>query len=291
MNNTVVAGVDGSAESLAAARYAAAMARRRGRPLTLVHGFLYPVAYGSYGAAFAVLPDLESQARALLDAAAATVREAFPDVPVHCAAVPASGQLAVIEAADSADVVVVGHRGLGGFPELVLGSVSSQVAAHARGPVVVFRPAGTTTADAPVVVGVDASPEADAALGFAFEEAAGRGVPLEAVHVHAPPAEGPAEALLDAALAPWTAKHPDVTVRRRLTPVADLDGPALRRRPEPAGNAESVFVEASRRAALVVVGSRGRGGFTGLLLGSVSQALVHHADCPVAVVHARESDR
>lgn len=296
MKNSVVVGIDGSAESLAAARYAAAMAQRRGVPLTLAHGFLYPMAYGSYGlAAFAVpLPDPRADAQVMLDAGAAAIRAEFPDLELRTQQVAASGQLALIEASETADAVVVGHRGLGGFPELMLGSVSSQVAAHAHGPVVVFRPDGTTAADSPVVVGVDASPEAAAAVGFAFEEAAERHVPLDAIHVYPLAVEGSpeaAEALLDSVLGPWAAKYPDVEVRRTVRPVAELDDTALRRHSGPADNAEAVFVEASRNASLVVVGSRGRGGFTGLLLGSVSQALVHYAHCPVAVVHTRKTDR
>jgi len=248
MRKTVAVGVDGSAESVNAARYAAAIAQRRRDSLTLVHGFLYPLGYGALGiAAFApALPtDPRDDAQSLLDAAAAAVHEDYPDLEIHTVQTASSGQLALIDQSRTADVTVVGHRGLGGFPELMLGSVSTQVVAHAHGPVVVFRPGGTTTADAPVVVGVDGSPESTAAVAFAFDEAAGRHAPLEAIHVYpesAAGSEAAAAALLDTVLGPWAAKHPEVTIHRRTRSVADLDDTALRRHPGPADNAEAVFV-------------------------------------------------
>jgi nucleotide-binding universal stress UspA family protein len=158
-----------------------------------------------------------------------------------------------------------------------VGSTGTQVAAYASGPVVIVRPLTEEQADAPVLVGVDGSPGCVPALEFAFEEAAQRALPLLAVYVTEETGEsaGHAETLLDAVVEPWAAKHPEVTVRRQVRPGTD---------------AEQAFVDLSREASLVVVGSRGRGGFTGLLLGSVSQALVHHARCPIAVVHSHRPD-
>jgi len=280
MTRSVVVGVDGSPQSLGAARFGAALAGRRGLAVRLLHGYLHPFGYGSLSlsAYDPAVPDPRPEARRMLADAVAIVRSEHPSVDVSAAQVAAGGAAALVEASGEAAAVVVGHRGLGGFAELVLGSVGSQVAAHASCPVVVVRPQETERGGAPVVVGVDGSVTGDAALAFAFEEAAARSVPLVAVHVATDPTDGAAaytESLLASTVAPWTAKHPDVEFGLHVRPGID---------------AEEALVDASADACLVVVGSRGRGGFTGLLLGSVSQALVHHARCPVAVVHPGAPD-
>jgi nucleotide-binding universal stress UspA family protein len=279
MDTPVIVGIDGSATSLAAVRYAAALAGRRSAPLLLVHGFVHPFGYGSLGISpyTPALPDPRLDSRSMLDDAAAIVREEHPCLEIGTMQAAAGGASALIGQSRTAEAVVVGHRGLGGFAELLVGSVGTQVAAYASGPVVIVRPPAADRADAPVVVGIDGSPGCVPALEFAFEEAAQRALPLVAVYVTEETRESAdaAEALLAAVVAPWSAKHPEVTVRRQVRPATD---------------AEQAFVDASRGASLVVVGSRGRGGFTGLLLGSVSQALVHHGQCPVAVVHPRRAD-
>src|SRR5690606_3692092 len=169
-------------------------------------------------------------------------------------------------------------------PGLLLGSVAVGLGGHARCPLVVVRAVQDSEPTAPVVVGVDGSPLSDPALAFAFEAAAVRGVALEAVHAWRElvgdldmatlldwdAIETEERALLAERLAGWAEKYPDVPVRRVVT----------RERPA------RVLVEQSRGAQLVVVGSRGRGGFTGLVLGSVSHAVLHHAHCPVAVVRS-----
>lgn len=274
MNGPVVVGVDGSDESLAAAAYAALLADRRRTSLALVHGYLHPVGYGALGfnPYSVVLPDPRVDAANMLEKVAATVRADHPRLEVTHRQVALGGASALITESRGAAAVVVGHRGLGGFAELLLGSTGSQVAAYASGPVIVVRP---HPAGGPVIVGVDGSAGCQPALEFAFAEAASRDLPLVAVYVHTEvaAADAPAaEALLDAAVAPWAARHPRVPVRRQVWPGSDP---------------EQALVDGSRGASLMVVGSRGRGGFAGLLLGSVSQALVHHARCPVAVVHPR----
>ena len=149
---------------------------------------------------------------------------------------------------------------------------------------------GSTDPAAPVLLGVDGSPANDLVVGFAFQEAALRGVPLTAMHTWTHPVStGPGDMLplvydvaevaagearvLAEALAGWHDKYPDVVVHRKLTH----------------GGARKALIDATHRAQLVVVGTRGRGGFTGLLLGSVSQAVLHHAACPVAVVPHRRT--
>ncbi|GAY07660.1 universal stress protein [Pseudonocardia sp. N23] len=161
-------------------------------------------------------------------------------------------------------------------------------AAVAACPVVVVRGAvEPARSDAPVVVGIDESPSSNAALAFAFDEAHLRRSPLVAVHAWIDQGiDRSSSAFVDRSAAkedqcphladrirPWSEKYPDVAVTR----VVARDGPA------------EVLVAQSRGAALVVVGSRGRGGVVGLLLGSVGQPMIHHADCTVAVVRTGET--
>ena len=175
--------------------------------------------------------------------------------------------------------LVVGSRGRGGVAGMLLGSVSWQVAAHAHCPVVVvrghWRPAGGYN-PGPVVVGTDGSATSDAALGFAFEEAALRDAPLLAVSAlaDAPGSLGGDLKLqedVEQAITRHEKEHPEVTVLRQVAQ----------------GGARTALLAAAHDAQLLVVGSRGRGGINGMLLGSVSQAVLHHAPCPVAVVHPR----
>jgi nucleotide-binding universal stress UspA family protein len=185
-----------------------------------------------------------------------------------------------------ARLVVVGDRGLGGLAGLPVGSVAITLAAHADCPVVVVRgeePGGAPRSEGPVVVGIDASPTSEAALAFAFEKAAARRAPLVALHstwleLVVPPMsaflvdwvaiETKEYEVLAERLAGWGEKFPDVPVERVVT----WDRPAR------------TLVERSDGAQLVVVGSCGRGSFAGLVLGSVSHALLHRANCPVAVI-------
>lgn len=280
----VIVGVDGSSESSCAVRLAADQARRRQRPLRLVHVLGWPLnqapAQPQAGGPLDGGPRF--QAERLLAQAIADARRAAPDLPVHGEI--ADGQPATVLVARSphAALIVLGDRGLGGFGSLLLGSVALQVSAHAECPVLVAR--GTERESGPVVVGVDGSRLSELAIGYAVEEAVSRRTELVAVHAYRqssdagpddpPPdrdANSPAEEadrILAGSLAAWRERYPDLPVVHRLVP----------HRPAAA------LVEESTRAGLVVVGARGRGGFAGLVTGSVSHALLHHADCPVAVV-------
>jgi nucleotide-binding universal stress UspA family protein len=289
----IVVGVDGSPSAMHAVRWAAREAARHRAPLRLVHVcYLMPVRHPRQ-----VAPPPEyhdaflEQGRHWLTEAADAARRAAPDVAVGTDLVDGIAADVLVRESAPARLVVLGTRGLGGFRGLLVGSVSVAVAAHAHCPVVVVHDppssGGAPPEDGPVVVGVDGSPLSDAAIEFAFSAAAARRVPLVAVHswvdVNTAGAWaglpdtidwewlGEQEARrLDEVLASWTEKFPDVEVRK----VVERDRP------------QRALLKAAADAQLVVVGSRGRGALTGLGLGSVSQTLLHHAECPVAVARA-----
>jgi nucleotide-binding universal stress UspA family protein len=287
----VVVGIDGSEPALRAVRWAAAEAARRKVPLRVVTAFDWirnnPIGEIQLGASYRDIM-LDQARRNLADAAAFAARAA-EGIEVEQQLVVGFPMAVLTAESDLAQLVVIGDRGLGGVTGLLLGSVAAGLGAHAKAPLIVVR---GDDADpdpaAPVVVGVDGSPLSEAALAFAYEAAAVRGVPLVAVHTWrelvgdldvAPlldweAIEAEEREVLAERLAGWGEKYPDVPVQRILT----KDRPA------------HALVEQSRRAQLVVVGSRGRGGFTGLLLGSVSHAVLHRSHCPVAVVRSATDD-
>ncbi|MFK4242575.1 universal stress protein [Micromonospora chokoriensis] len=287
MNRPVVVGVDGSPSSLVAAEHAARAAHLRSRPLHLVHGFLHPLGYGVPLNPYDLgVPAPSEDAQKMLERTATELADRWPGLVVEVRQVAGGPGITMIEESRRADLVVVGSRGLGGFAGLLLGSVGSQVAAHAHCPVLVVRPdEQPIPVDAPVLVGVDGSESSRLAAGYAADEAALRDVPVVLVHV-GPPTEGrtvPEEVeesqaayqadavrLLADASAAVRAEHPDLVVREH---------------PVRAAGAAQGLIEASGDASLLVVGTRGRAGFTGMLLGSVSQAAIQHAHCPVLVAH------
>lgn len=295
----VIVGVDGSPSSHAAAEYAAHLAELRGAPLQLVYGWEIP-AYGYLPMGVADRYAVEDEStRSDIDALlAATVKQLCEDFPgladVSARQVTGSGAAVLIEESRQAQLTVVGCRGLGGFAELLLGSVSAQLAAHAHGPVIVVRPPvpdvpqgpeqppTPLSPDGPIVVGVDSSPGAQFALKFAVEEAHRRDVPIIAAYAfpigrsesrdEVRRDEAAAEQVLFDAVSPWL-HQPGITIETRTLATH---------------NVEKSMIDESRLGGLTVVGSRGGGGFAGLLLGSVSRALVHHAHGPVAIIHPTE---
>jgi nucleotide-binding universal stress UspA family protein len=262
----VVAGVDGSESSLAALSWAAVETLRGGGRLRLVLAYRNGSGLLATGDAGQINRE---QADAMVDWSVAQARATAPGVEVTGDAVVGNPTTALLEAASGARMLVVGHRGRGGFASLVLGSVAVGVATQARCPVAVVR-AGTGSLTGPVVVGVNGSEISAAALAHAFEHAAGRGCPLLAVHVYAASAR---DDNLTETLAPWRDKYSQVPVEQTVVP----------------GSPGDVLSRLSRDARLVVVGARGRGGFTGLLLGSTSQQLIHRAACPVLIVRTRQA--
>ena len=293
MSGVVVVGVDGSASSLAAVEAAAREARLRGAGLRVVHAFFWPALHVPLGPSPLGPSDggLLKMADRLVAEAVERARAAAPDVDVSHTVV-AGEPLTVLEAQSrAAELVVVGSRGMGGFVGLLVGSTAVHLAAHGRCPVLVVRE--QPGAEGPVVLGVDGSAAGERAVDLAFAEAELRKAPLVALHAwttwnapmpaprdaSAPYANPPGalageeERLLSEALAGRKERYPGVVVEHRVVH----------------GGTREALIEASRSAQLVVVGARGRGGFTGLLLGSVSQALLHHAHCPVAVVRGADA--
>jgi nucleotide-binding universal stress UspA family protein len=291
---TVLVGVDGSDDALRAVRWAAAEACRRQLPLRLVHAF-----------AWVAEPDFEmltgdehyrnmllEQARARLAEASAIATDTQPGLAVQRQLIVGHPGEVLAAEARRARLLVLGDRGLSRIEGLLVGSTAAAMAAHAACPIVIVRGAQLdqeSNRTRPVVVGIDDSLSSEAAIGFAFEAAAARSVALLAMHAHANPvADSMIGRLID-----WDVIAEEEA--RRLK--AHLDRwvdkfPAVIVRPVPARDrAVHQLIALSRTAQLVVVGSRGRGSLTGLLLGSVSNALMHKAACPVAVVRPDTADR
>jgi nucleotide-binding universal stress UspA family protein len=284
MNATgIVVGVDGSASSRTALRWAAAQAKRTNVPLRVLLAYHWRMP-GVFATSAELEQAAKDQAELVVEEAVAEARAAAPEVPVTGAAVLGNPAPVLLRAAEEAGLLVVGTRGHGGFTGLLLGSVSQQVATHAPGPVVVVR-GRADAGGGPVVAGVDGSPGDDTVLAAAFEEASARGSALSAVRaffspappwtIGLPPLPYDAAAVkrflnseVEQSLAPWSAKYPHVPT----------EGLAV------SGDPTNILVGLSHVAQLVVVGTRGHGGFTGLLLGSVGLHLLHHADCPVLIV-------
>jgi nucleotide-binding universal stress UspA family protein len=271
-DGAIVVGVDGSADSDRAVAWAARAAARQSRALHLLY-------------ALDDITDPDDAERVLAQARAHAEQTSPAAAPVTVEVVDSAPVPALLAVAAAAQLIVLGARGHGAFAGMVLGSVSQHVSRHATCSVVVVREQADPRTRR-VVVGVDGSPESEKALGFAFDLAAADAAPLAVIHGWRFSSAGRAgaavpvsadiadqtragERLLAEQLAGWAEKHPDVAVTREAIPV------------HPA----RVLTDAAEHASIVVVGSRGRGAFAGLLLGSVSQAVLHHAKCPVAVVH------
>lgn len=285
----VVVGIDGSQHQPAVIDWAVREARLHHRPLVLVHAYDWALLGSSfaeppYGA---VQESLRDNAGRIRDEALAFARTAAPDLDITARVDDGWPARVLVEASQSAALVVVGHRGRGGFSGLLTGAVAAQLATHAKSPVVVVRPSVSFGPHAGrVVVGVDGPPGSHATLEFAFEEASLRGLGLTAVHAWIGPVyrepgdvlplvydvtdvEAEETRVLAEALAGWADKYPDVDVRRVVVQA----------------QATHALRDASSGAALLVVGARGHGGFAGLLLGSVALGCLHHAPCPVGIVH------
>jgi nucleotide-binding universal stress UspA family protein len=280
MTLVIAVGVDGSDPSDAALRWAAREAALHAAPLKLLHvvtppnmvAWQEPLAMTGYG------EWQQTRAREILDKGRQLAEEAAPGVEVSTESLAGPSVATLIDLSKDAQMMVVGCRGLGAVGRALLGSVSRALVHHAHCPVAVVHDA-TAPDDAPVVVGIDGSPASERAVAMAFDEASCRGVGLVAVHAWSDagvmdfpgfdftPLEQDANEVLAERLAGWQERYPDVAVER----IVAFD------RPVP-----QLLLQA-KRAQLLVVGSHGRGGFAGMLLGSVSSAVVQSATVPVLV--------
>ncbi|QKV90620.1 universal stress protein [Streptomyces sp. NA02950] len=279
MTGPILVGVDGSGRSLRALVWAAQEAALRRCPLRIIH--VVPPAREYATTAEGRAWEESQRDQGIVAEATAIALDAHPDLDVT-SAVPSGAPAPVLLAeAEHAHTVVLGAKGRDGFGSLLLGSVALQVVGHAACPVVIVN--HITTGHRRIVVGVDGSEHSDAALAYAFQQASLRSAQLRALHAWSPPVP---HAVVSAAqdamakehqealeewLAPLREEYPDVEVVEQLSD----ESPVF------------ALARASDRADLLVVGSRGRGGFRGLALGSVSQHLLQFSLCPLAVVRPR----
>jgi nucleotide-binding universal stress UspA family protein len=290
MKSTVVVGYDQTPPSERALVQAAREAAWRGASLTVVHAYdrmppttpttpVIPIPAG-------VEESIRHSAEQIANHGADLVRSRFPGMHIEAEAIPAGAAEALTTTARSADLLVVGNRGRGGFDGLLLGSVSLRAVTESCVPTMVVRGGHRDPHDA-VLVAVDVEEPADELLDFAFTEASRRGSRLQALSVWdttwaaeyaagtdeirhaAAQATADLDTALEAAVHLWHAKHPEVRAGHEVT-----DGiPA------------AVLTAATAHADLIVAGAHRHGdGRHGMRVGPVAHALLHHADCPVVIV-------
>ncbi|MFJ9709390.1 universal stress protein [Streptomyces sp. NPDC101234] len=279
MTLPLVVGVDGSDGSLQAVDWAAAEAARHDVPLRVVYASLWERYESGVPEVGQERPSERVSAEHIVASAADRAARRAPDVKVTTDILPEDAVDALLHEGNNASLVVTGSRGRGELKGLLLGSVGLAVAGRAHCPVTVVRgdKAGLAGTHERILLGAGDPESGDAAARFAFREAAVRGCALDVVRAWRRPmtveepareAESQASALLDALLREPMAEYPDVRVRS-----VAVEGPAHR-----------ILANRSAAADLVVLGSRRRRGHRGLQLGRVVHALLHQADCPVAVV-------
>lgn len=284
----ILVAVDGSIESDAAIAWAAEEAAMRKQPVTLMHVVApvvvtWPVRYLEAG----YRRWQDDHAELVVELAQKVVEAAVGDskVTIQCEVRHGTVAAELVAASKRATMTVSGSRGLGAVGAGLLGSVSRGLLHYARGPVAVIRPSDDAAdRTLPVLLGIDGSPASEAATAFAFGEASRRGVDLVALHawsdVSTVPPWGPewhayeqeGGEILAERLSGWQEQYPDVRVRRRIL----CDRPA------------QWLIDESAHAQLIVLGSRGRGGFARLLLGSVSTAVAESSSAPVVVVRGAQ---
>ncbi|QEU97067.1 universal stress protein [Streptomyces kanamyceticus] len=284
MDKPLIVGVDGSDPSLRALDWAVDEAAAHGVPLRVVHASRWEW-YEGHEPSFGInRPSVEVLSDHIAASAVERALRRTTAVKVTSEILPEDPALALVRLSPEAGAIVVGSRGRGELAELLLGSVSLSVAAHAASPVIVVRgrEENVTGGFHTVVLGIDEPEEAAPSTEFAFHEAQTLNAAVTAVHAWRCPArEVPdfpttvhedhqrrAAAQVDEAVRDATAARPEITVHREIAE----------------GHARAVLLDASRTADLLVVGARRRKGHVGMQLGPVNHAVLHHAACPVAVV-------
>ncbi|MFF7522138.1 universal stress protein [Streptomyces pseudovenezuelae] len=298
MVSAVVAGLDGSSESRAAVEWAAREAKMRGLPLKVVHVW-EPVPEPMAQAPLLGVETQQHWSERIPREAVEGLRLRHPGIEITMQQSSGGAADTLVKAAEDAELLALGSRGLSGIGGFMVGSVGLAVVAHAERPVVLVRageqaadehqtdPAGVPSAATPyrpVVLGLDPGSPDDSLIEFAFDAAARRSAVLRVVHGwNLPPyytyglSVDPEyhdeivrqqSAALSAALRPWRQKHPDIEVVEESR----------------SGSGANHLVDASREASLVVVGRRIRRSPLGAHIGSVTHAVLHHATAPVVVV-------
>jgi len=283
---TIVVGVDDSESSHNALRWAVDQAVAERRDLTLVHtidavtpAYMDTALVSPHEAAAA----LRAAGQRVLTRARTHVERIAPDLEVHEVLGLADPREALIELSQEAASLVLGSRGMGKLPRLLLGSVGVAVVRHAACPVVIHRPWNPGSVRNGIIVGADASADSLAVLEFAYRQASLRDLPLTVLHcfwdvqaamgvapvVAEPPVDLETERmLLSESMAGLSEKYPEVGVHTEMA----------------RGLPQDALVHLGERMNLIVVGAHQSGRVSRMLFGTVAISVVEHAACPVAVV-------
>jgi nucleotide-binding universal stress UspA family protein len=285
-DSPVIVGVDGNDRGIRAARWAAGIAQKLNASLHILHARPYSghnVSDTLAAIRAAEISALEEAATSIVAAAEHAVRVEHPDVVVTCTQSSDPVDELLIDLSRHARMIVLASDEITTIPAVLVGSTTIAVACHTACPVVAWRGDVLTPDDRPIVLGVGTDDDSRVAIGAAFELAERLSVNLIAVHgwsTRRPPGEVVLPLLIDwdavaadelesvhATIAPWRQLYPDVDVA------------CVVHRAKPS----SAILQHSGEAQLIVVGSRGRGAFTGALLGSTSLNLLHHSPVPTMI--------
>lgn len=280
----IIVGVDGSAASGEALDWAAREGRQRDWSVTAVLVWTEADRRDRHA------PATDSGRQDLQAGLARFVADTVPEPPgpIECRVEAGLAAPGLLRAAAGADLLVVGARGYGGFRGLLLGSVSQQCAQHTTVPIAIVR-AAAEPPNRRIIVGIDGSADAQRALRWALDAARAHSLPVTVLHAWRRAVLG----AFDFAAPVLTRTALEATARRTVEEAlaaAEVSGVTVDTAIVESGAAKALLASA-RDASLVVVASRGLGGFAGLLLGSVTQKVLNHAACSVVVVPSASHDR